>query len=52
MGCGCLPPPPPPAADIERLIREVERSAGGADWLGRFYPDWDSVGLVEILLVH
>ena len=30
------------AADIERLIREVESSAGGAD----------SVGLVEILLVH
>ena len=31
---------------------EVERSAGGADWLVRFYPDRDSVGLVEILLVH
>ena len=40
------------AADIERLIREVESSAGGADWLVRFYPDRDSVGLVEILLVH
>ena len=40
------------AADIERLIREVERSAGGADWLVRFYPNRDSVGLVEILLVH
>ena len=41
-----------PPADIERLIREVERSAGGADWLVRFYPNRDSVGLVEILLVH
>lgn len=40
------------AADIERLIREVESSAGGADWLVRFYPNRDSVGLVEILLVH
>ena len=52
LGCALHPPPPTPPADIERLIREVESSAGGADWLVRFYPDRDSVGLVEILLVH
>lgn len=38
------------AADVERLMRSVETEAGGQGWTVTFYPSWDNVGLVEILL--